>query len=85
MLLDEKKILDLINKTYQKHSNDLQIIEKINDYINSLPNYVENLSKEYNLKRERKNLLQEGLDQFVNNIINQKIYFYSQTSELFFK
>ena len=85
MSLDEKKILELINKTYLKYSEDTQIIEKINDYINSLPNYIENLSKEYNLKRERKNLLQEGLDQFVNNIINQKIYFYSQTSELFFK
>ena len=85
MSLDEKKILDLINKTYEKYSNDLHIIEKINDYINSLPNYIENLSREYSLKRERKNLLQEGLDQFVNNIINQKIYFYSQTSELFFK
>ena len=85
MSLDEKKILELINTTYQKHSNDLLIIEKINDYINSLPNYIENISKEYNLKRERKILLQEGLDTFVNNIINQKIYFYSQTSELFFK
>ena len=40
MSLDEKKILDLINKTYEKHSNDIYIIEKINDYINSLPNYI---------------------------------------------
>ena len=59
MSLDEKKILELINKTYQKYSNDSQIIEKINDYINSLPNYIENISKEYTLKK-RKNYYRIG-------------------------
>lgn len=85
MSLNNDNILNIINNTYDKYNDNPLMIEKINEYLNGLPNYIENIYKDINLKRERKNLLQEGLEQFVNNIINKKIYFYSQTSELFFK
>lgn len=84
MSININQIIKLINEQCSKYENNNEIIQKINEYINELPKYIENYSKEMNQKRERKNLLQEGLDQFVNNIINQKIYFFSLTSELFF-
>ena len=85
MSLDNEIILKIINDEYNKYNNHNEIINKINEYIIKLPNYIENVLKEKNIKKERKGLLQEGLEQFVNNIINQKIYFYSQSSELFFR
>lgn len=85
MLLDKKDIINLINQEYTKYENNVTIIQKINEYLITLPKYIENIKKENDLKNERKNLLLEGQDHFINNIINQKIYFYSQSSELFFK
>tara|TARA_Y100000816_G_scaffold229112_1_gene174205 strand:+ start:4875 stop:6380 length:1506 start_codon:yes stop_codon:yes gene_type:complete len=85
MSLNNEDIINIINLEYKKYQDNSTIIQKINEYIYDLPNYIKNIDKELNQKKERKNLLLEGQDQFVTNIIDQKIYFYSQSSELFFK
>ena len=84
MSFDISSNINVIINEYTKYKKNTFITEKINDYLLGLPKYIENIEKEINIKNERKNLLQQGLQHFVNNIIDQKIYFYSQSSELFF-
>jgi hypothetical protein len=84
MKLNDEKIFEIIKSTYSKYQDNETIIEKINNYIKDLPDTIHNYYQNNNLKLERKNLLLEGQDKFISDIINQKIYFYSPNSELFF-
>ena len=60
-------------------------MNKIENYIlNDLPSILINIKKSIKSREERKNLLNEGHDAFVNKFLNQNTYFYFTNTELFF-
>lgn len=82
-------LLDLnnkVNKLYEEYKDDEIILNKLVQYINiELPNILNNTKKQYTSRENRKQLLQEAHNKFVNKFINKNKYFYCNTSEIFFK
>jgi ASC-1-like (ASCH) protein len=82
--------LDTLNQKvyelYNEYKDEQQILNKLTNYItNELPNILINTKKQIKTRHDRKQLLQEAHDKFVNKFITQNIYFYCSTSEIFFK
>ena len=68
------------------YKNDENILLKLEHYIcYELPNILAQSKKQIKEREIRKSLLTEAHDEFVKNFIRQNIYFYSSTSEIFFK
>ena len=82
-------ILNLkLKELYELYEKDEFLLQKINHYINiELPNILINTKKLYQDRINRKLLLTEAHNEFVNNFINlhKNIYFYCSTTEIFFK
>lgn len=75
-----------VNELYEEYKNDEIILNKLGQYINiELPTILSNTKKQYSIRVNRKQLLQEAHDKFVNKFINNNKYFYCSTSEIFFK
>ena len=82
--------LEILNKKiqelYEEYKNDEVILNKLNQHITTeLPTLLINCKKLQKCREDRKHLLQEAHDKFVNKFINQNMYFYCNTSEIFFK
>lgn len=76
------KVKDL----YEEYKDDDVILNKLINYITTeLPTILINTKKLLKSREDRKLLLKEGHDKFVNQFINKNIYFYCNTSEIFFK
>lgn len=80
---------DFLNKTiddlYEKYKDDNIILNKLVHHItNELPNILINTKKQQKTREDRRVLLQEAHDKFVNQFIKKNIYFYCNTSEIFF-
>ena len=77
-----KKLQDL----YEEYKDDDVILNKLKQHITiDLPTLLINVKRLQKSREDRKQLLQEAHDKFVNRFINQNIYFYCHTSEIFFK
>jgi hypothetical protein len=74
-----------VNELYEKYKDDEVILNKLNHHImNEVSTILINAKKLQKNREDRKNLLQEAHDIFVNKFINRNIYFYCNTSEIFF-
>jgi len=81
-------INDLNNKItilFEEYKDDVIILNKLIHHINNeLPNLLSNTKKLQISRDNRKQLLQDAHDKFVKEFISKNIYFYSNTSEIFF-
>ena len=75
-----------INDLFEEYKNDNIILNKLIHHINiELPALLINTKKLQKSRDDRKLLLQDAHDKFVKEFISKNIYFYSNTSEIFFK
>ena len=77
-----------IKELYELYENDEHLLQKLINFINvDLPNNLINIRKLNQERINRKLLLTEAHNEFVNNFINvhKNIYFYCTTTEIFFK
>ena len=82
--------LETLNKKlqelYEEYEKDDVILSKLNQHITiELPTLLINTKRLQKSREDRKQLLQEAHDKFVNQFINQNMYFYCNTSEIFFQ
>ena len=83
--MSKENCLKNIDSLFKLYEGDDLILNKIENYIlNDLPSILINIKKSIKTREERKNLLNEGHDAFVNDFLNQNTYFYCTTTELFF-
>lgn len=76
-----KKITDL----YELYKEDSYLQNKLSNHIlNELPNILINAKKLLIYREERKSILQDAHDDFVEKFISNNRYFYNNTSEIFF-
>ena len=74
-----------LQELYEEYKDDEIILNKLNHHITiELPTLLINTKKLQKSREDRKHLLQEAHDKFVNKFINQNNYFYNNTSEIFF-
>ncbi len=75
-----------ITELYNQYKNDEFILSKLTNYINNdLPLLLINCKKQKKIREDRRELLIEAHNKFVKEFINKNIYFYSSTTEIFFK
>lgn len=80
-----ENLLNKIREEYNIYKDDEYIINKLNNHIlNELPNIIKNTKNNQKYKEDRKLLLTEGHNKFVNDFINKNTYFYCMQTELFF-
>ena len=83
--MSRENCIQNIDNLFKEYCNDSLILAKIESYITTeLPNILLNVKKSIKSREERKNLLNEGHDAFVNEFLNQNTYFYCATTEIFF-
>jgi len=74
-----------INELYSTYENDSVVLNKLIHHItHELPIILTNTKKLQKNRDDRRVLLQEAHDKFVNQFIQKNIYFYCSTSEIFF-
>lgn len=75
-----------LSELYKEYENDEYILNKLIHHINNeLHVYLSNTKKQQKIRENRRSLLTEGHDKFVSEFVNRNIYFYSSTTEIFFK
>jgi len=75
-----------LSELYEEYKNDEYILKKLVNHINNeLPIYLSNTKKQQKVREDRRSLLTEGHDKFVNDFVNKNTYFYCSTTEIFFK
>lgn len=80
----EDRLKNQISILYNLYKDDEFILNKLENYINDLPNLL-NIQKKNKLTRnERKQRLINSQDNFIHNFLNNNLYFFSQASEIFF-
>ena len=93
MLDSNNEIIDYINNEAtknvilltEKYKDNRYILNKINNYLNNLSNYLEIDNNNYIKKVERNDRILELSKEFIDKYINDNNYYYCTTSELFFK
>jgi hypothetical protein len=84
--MSKEILINNISELYEKYKDDSIILNKlINHITHDLPSILINTKKQQKNREDRRLLLQEAHDKFVNQFIKKNIYFYCNTSEIFFK
>ena len=79
------KLTQTVNELYEEYKNDEVILNKLIHHITiDLPTVLVNTKKLQKSRDNRKHLLQDAHDKFVNKFISKNMYFYCSTSEIFF-
>jgi hypothetical protein len=85
-MLTSSDLNNTINELYEKYKHNSTILNKLTNHItNDLPIILNNAKNIQQSRDDRKILLQEAHDKFVKQFISRNIYFYCNTSEIFFK
>lgn len=80
------ELYGIIGHLFHEYRDDNLLLNKMTNYIkNDLPILLINTKKVQKTREDRKLLLQEAHDKFVKQFISRNIYFYCNTSEIFFK
>ena len=80
----EDRLKNQISLLYEQYKNDEYILNKLENYINELPNLLILQKKNEVTRKERKERLINSQDKFIQNFLNNNLYFFSQASEIFF-
>ena len=82
----EREILNAkIKELYKTYENDSAVLNKLIHHItHELPIILTNVKKLQKSREDRRILLQEAHDKFVSQFIQKNVYFYCNTSEIFF-
>jgi hypothetical protein len=82
---DTVKLTKIVTDLYYKYQDNLVIFNKLTQYIENLPNLLENTNTTIIERAERKNKLECESETFIQKFLhNHKLYYHS-TSELFFE
>ena len=81
----KKSAEQIINNLLNKYSNNNYVLNKMNNYINNLPIYLENDNTNNIKKIEKQDKIAEYSKQFIENYINSNNYYYCNSSEIYFK
>lgn len=80
----EDRLKNQISFLYEQYKNDEYILNRLENYINDLPNLLILQKKNEVTRKERKERLINSQDKFIQNFLNNNLYFFSQASEIFF-
>jgi hypothetical protein len=84
-IMSKESLNNTINDLYERYKDDSVILNKLVNHItHDLPSLLINTKKQQKTREDRRILLQEAHDKFVNQFIKKNIYFYCNTSEIFF-
>ena len=79
------KLIDKIDHLLKTYEDDEFILSKLENYIiNDLPNNLLIQKKNQIDRVERKSRLINSQDKFIQDFLSKNLYFFSNTSEIFF-
>lgn len=80
----EDRLKNQISILYTQYKDDEFILNKLENYINELPNFLIVQKKNELNRKERKERLINSQDKFIQYFLTNNLYFFSPASEIFF-
>ena len=75
--------MDILQSLFDRYENDNFMIQKLNTIIEALPEQLENISKNKDLRDEISKQKKQAQDEFIDNFLSNQAYLYIPQTEIF--
>lgn len=80
----ENEAIKLVKKLFEQYKNSPIMKQKLSQYIKEMPGICENASQQLKQRENRRNILEEKSDEFIEEFLAKTHFFYHLSTELFF-
>jgi hypothetical protein len=83
--MNKNKLVKIVETLQNKYEKNELIMNKLNEYIENLPNLLSSLNTTIIEKQKRKQKLEKESEKFIKKFLNNNKFYYHNSSELFFQ